>query len=431
VIPQDSFTIVAPIAPEKKDALLDLLATMNKLPGTADPANELVPFGDFAGLHFARFVVLDDDTLSDLAYYGRSFPNAPVYLVFLGDCDGPADRLLGELAQGAEAGLRRIFAHCCDYEPAAPLLRWMKRHAVRPAASYVNFVGRTVRQIRYDAALHSELIKYLGEAPGPEGPRATHERLTRAVRERGPASEPEEPGAPLWAFKQWLGYAVSGFVLVAGGACLVTTPLALLIPLFLFRLRQLERSDPVIVPRPADDRVQALAALEDHDVTNQFSAFGSVKPGAFRAATVTALLFFLNFVNRALYSRGHLARIGTIHFARWVVLDNKRRIFFASNYDRSLETYADDFVNKVAYGINLVFSNGVGFPRTRFLILDGAKNERNYQHFLRRHQVPTQVWYNAYPGLTAFDINRNALIREGLARKPTSDAEIRKWLALI
>jgi len=106
-------------------------------------------------------------------------------------------------------------------------------------------------------------------------------------------------------------------------------------------------------------------------------------------------------------------------------------LFFASNYDRSLETYADDFVNKVAFGINLVFSNGIGYPRTRFLILDGAKNERNYQNYLRRHQLPTQVWYNAYPGLTVFDINRNANIRKGLESDALSDVEIRQWLALI
>jgi hypothetical protein len=35
-------------------------------------------------------------------------------------------------------------------------------------------------------------------------------------------------------------------------------------------------------------------------------------------------------------------------------------MLFASNYDGSLESYMDDFINKVAWGLNLVFSNGVG-----------------------------------------------------------------------
>jgi hypothetical protein len=431
VISQDFFAVVAPILRERKSDLFDLLATMNKLPGMADPTNGTVPFGEFHDLHFARFSVLDDHTVSDLAFYGESFPNAPVYLVFLGDCDGPSDRMLQDLARRAEAGLRRIFAHCESYDPSAALLPWMKRHLVGSAASYVNFVGRTVRQIRYDAALHDALIGYLGETAPSGSPREIHERLACAVRERGPAPKAEEPGSVLWELEQWLRHAAAGAVLVVGGVCLLTTPLIVLIPLFLFRLRQLERSDPVIVPRPSDERVRTLGAIEDYDLVNQFSALGSAKPGLFRKATMTVLLYFLNFANWALYSRGHLARIGTIHFAHWIAIDDRRRLFFVSNYDRSLATYADDFVNKVAFGINLVFSNGIGFPRTRFLILDGAKNERNYQLFLRRHQIPTQVWYNAYPGLTVFDVNRNALIREGLEKATMTNAQIRQWLMLI
>ena len=46
-----------------------------------------------------------------------------------------------------------------------------------------------------------------------------------------------------------------------------------------------------------------------------------------------------------------------------MLLDDKRRLFFASNYDGSLDSYMDDFINKVALGMNLVFSNGIGFPR--------------------------------------------------------------------
>ena len=35
---------------------------MNRRPGVVDPENGLVPFGRFDRLHFARFVVLDDQT---------------------------------------------------------------------------------------------------------------------------------------------------------------------------------------------------------------------------------------------------------------------------------------------------------------------------------------------------------------------------------
>jgi hypothetical protein len=417
--------------PEKKGDLLALLATMNEAPGHADPANRLVPFGEFQELHFARFVVLDDRTLQDLAYYEQSFPDAPVYLAFLGDCDGPSDRVLEAIARRAEHGLRAIFSHCQGFDPGAALLAWMKGHSVRPAATYVNFIGRTVKRIQEDAALHAALLQYLGEETPSERPRETRERLAKAVRDRGPALSPEESGPLLWELKWLLGYLLAGGALLTGGWLVVGTPLILLVPVYLYWLRELENSDPVIVPRVDEDHVRALTSIEDYDLVNQFSAFGTMKPGRLRAATVRVLLSILNVANWGLYSRGRLARIGTIHFARWVYLDDRRRIFFASNYDRSLETYADDFVNKVAFGINLVFSNGIGFPRTRFLILDGAKNERDYQHFLRRHQIPTQVWYSAYRGLTVFDINRNARIRDGLGKRSVTDTEIREWLALL
>ncbi len=423
--------MVAPIRAGRQAALQDLLLSMNRGPGAADPANDLVPFGAFRTLHYARFVILDDQTLADLAAYGKQFPDAPVYLAFLGDCDGPAEAVLAALALRAEPGLRRIFAHCEDYRPQIDLLHWMRRHNVRPATTYVNFVGRTVRQIREDAALHRVLIRLLAAAPPGETPLQARSRMIAAVHDEGPMLSPPSPPPLLFWLGQRLGMIFSGLVLLAAVLLVLLTPLSVLVPVYFYYLRRREIADPVIAPLPSPDQVRSLSAMEDHDLVNPFSAFGNVKPGWFRLLTLRVLLFGLNFAIALLYARGRLARIGTIHFARWVLLDNNRRLLFASNYDRSLETYADDFVNKVAFGINLVFSNGIGYPHTRFFLLDGAKNERLYRHYLRRHQLLTQVWYNAYPGLTVYDINRNARLRAGLQREVMNDQEVREWLALI
>jgi hypothetical protein len=113
------------------------------------------------------------------------------------------------------------------------------------------------------------------------------------------------------------------------------------------------------------------------------------------------------------------------------MLDNNRRLLFASNYDGSLESYMDDFINKVAWGLNLVFSNGAGYPSTRWLVKEGAEQEQKFKYFLKRRALPTQVWYKAYPGLTAFDLARNSRIREGVQVRQDNDAEIRQWLAQI
>ena len=91
----------------------------------------------------------------------------------------------------------------------------------------------------------------------------------------------------------------------------------------------------------------------------------------------------------------------------------------------------DDFINKVAWGLNLVFSNSVGYPSTRWLIKDGARQEQKYKYTLRRHQLRSEVWYKAYPGLTAYDLSLNSRIRQGAEVRQSSDAEIRQWLSLI
>jgi hypothetical protein len=212
---------------------------------------------------------------------------------------------------------------------------------------------------------------------------------------------------------------------------LLLSPLLLtVLPFFLIQLRRCEKSDPEIAPRVNPEHANLLSSLEDHGVTNQFSAMGSLKPGLFRRLTMIVILNAIDYTARHVFNRGRLARVTSIQFARWVFLDGKKRVIFASNYDGSLESYMDDFINKVGFGLNIVFSNGVGYPRTNWLLLDGAKDEQKFKDYLRRHQMPTQAWYNAHAGLTALDKWRNAQIREGLEQQFMTDAEIQQWLRL-
>ena len=102
--PQSNFMVAAPIAPGQETGLRALLATMNLSPGVVDPNNALVPFARFDRLHVARFVILQDETLGDLSQYDATLVNLPVWLVFLGDCDGPAETMLAEFV--AQAGAR-------------------------------------------------------------------------------------------------------------------------------------------------------------------------------------------------------------------------------------------------------------------------------------------------------------------------------------
>jgi hypothetical protein len=425
--------VVAPLDANREGELRNLLASMNFRPGVVNPQNAIVPFGQFDRLHFARFVILADPTLDDIREHGVPPPTAVASLAFLGDCDGDADDFLSDLVRRAGNGLRQIFAHCQGFTPNSDLWQWMKDHSQPPAAMYVNWIGRTVRQIDEESALRNALAEYLdrhGVALAVQSPRQIWEKLIAIVHEKVEAGRltltPPQPTPFGWWLRNLIHCIAVPIILF-----LLAPVLILYLPIFVFQLRRREKQDPEILPRPDLSHVKQLADLEDHDVINQFSALGSVKPGHFRRWTVTFLVWILDYGARHIFNRGHLTRVNTIHFARWVFLDDKQRLFFASNYDGSLESYMDDFINKVAWGLNLVFSNGVGYPRTNWLILNGAKDEQKFKRYIRRHELPTEVWYNAHPGLTAFEMERNSRIREGVEKTFMNDDEIREWLKLI
>jgi hypothetical protein len=433
VTPQSSFAVVAPVETGRVEDLRALLGTMNHRAGVVDPENALVPFGRFEQIHFARFVVLDDPTADDIAAHGVTPPRYPVALAFVGHCDGPGEECLADLARRAEPGLRRIFGHCVGFPAGGDLGAWMRARDVPAATHYVNWVGRTVRQTREESALRRALEAYLdanARALASRAPAQIFDDLRAFVaRERQAGRLTLTPAAPTpagWRLRKLLHLVGVPLVLL-----LAAPVLLLYLPVFLLVFRRRERTDPEIVPRPDPEHVKRLADLEDHDVTNQFSAMGTLKPGWFRRSTLVFILWIVAYTTRHIYTRGFLARVGTIHFARWTFLDDKRRLLFASNYDGSLESYMDDFINKVAFGLNVVFTNGVGYPRTRWLVLDGAKDEQKFKYFIRRHELATEVWYNAHPGLTAVELERNGHIRAGLERPTMTDAEAREWLRLL
>ena len=424
--------VIAPLDAGREAGLRALLDTMNLNPGMADPVGAVLPFGAFSRLHFARLVLLDDALQADLQALGLPRPRLPTCLAFMGDCDGSARTLLAELVQQAGDGLRRIFAHCEGFQAGGDLLAWMLAHDQPLAASYVNWVGRSVQQIRQESALQRALSAQVPRgslASGAEAGRI-HQALRAFVETEihaGHLTLTQPEPTPLG----WQVARLLNLLAIPLAGLLLLPLLIVLLPLLIYQLRGREKRDPEICPRPQLDGLQALQELEDYDVSNQYTALGAVKPGLFRRWLVTVLLVLIGYACRHVFTHGYLARVQTIHFARWAFLDDKTRVVFTSSYDGSHQGYMDDFINKVAWGLNLVFSNGIGWPRTHWLILGGARSEQRFKYYQRRHQIPTQVWYKAYPGLSLADLKRNQRIREGLERARMDDAQALAWLRLL
>jgi hypothetical protein len=150
---------------------------------------------------------------------------------------------------------------------------------------------------------------------------------------------------------------------------------------------------------------------EDRVDQNGLTHFVPLKPGWYRVFALKTMVYLVTALADSGALTGKLGGIRTIHFARWVALPDRRLLFF-SNYDGSWEAYLGEFVDKASMGLTMIWSNTIWYPKTRLLLLEGAKDEENFKAWTRHYQVPTQVWYSAYPTLSVGDVLRNAKVRE-------------------
>ena len=417
---QVAITIVAPIRPESLENLRTTLAEMSTDPGTS-----VVPFGSLDGVHFARLVIVPP-TSTAAANTGSS-------LAFLLDCDAPERDRLRQLVTSAGPGLDAVLG-CCEGYPAEGArsgrsrMAYLRSHLRPAAACYVNTIGRTLDQIRQEASLRAELEQFLDawrhEWDGKSAA-AVRSEILKFVASRDDlrwALQPAPKPSLVWRAGELLHLA-RGVVII-----LAVLPFAIAAaPFVAVALRRRELTDPADRLMPEDSHVAELAAVEDLLPQNQFTAIGEVKPGRFRQVIARTVLWLVNLGTRHIYNRGVLTGVKSIHAARWVFLDDYHQMVFSSNYDGSLENYMDDFIDKVSWGLNAVFSNGVGYPRTNWLVRNGATDEQAFKSYIRTKQKASEVWYTAYGDLTTLNIANNARIRAGLHGQLT-EAAAASWL---
>jgi deferrochelatase/peroxidase EfeB len=181
--------------------------------------------------------------------------------------------------------------------------------------------------------------------------------------------------------------------------------------------------------RPPDPKAVAkIMERENHAAQNHLAALSVMKPGMLRRFLLRLVLWAVAQVAGRLSRPGFLGTLGTIHFARWVTVPRTGDLLFLSNYGGSWESYLEDFITKAHNGLTGVWSNTLGFPRTTNLIGNGATDGARFKRWGRRQQVPTGLWYTAYPNLTTANIRTNAAIRQGIATILTEE-EAGRWLS--
>lgn len=421
VMRQGAFAAVARI--DRLDELRVELETIQKqvFDGVVrSTQNAVLPFGDLNSVHFARFVILD------------AFK--PALLLFATEYDEPLDGHLHELANVAGAGLERVLRCCVGFAPPADLranylVEFLERHAVPPACYYVGSPGRTLPEIRSEAALCTAVEKALGGQPGALS-RDVRGELTRWLRGQTSFTWALEPPPPArMSLKTKLSIALR-----TGARLLPQILLALACFPILRRLERRDAQAQLELERTQADwgslwesarsDTEALQRYEDYGPQNQLTAVTTIKPGFVRHLTLRAVLGAIDLLAHIWFDRGNLGGIRTIHFARWIIIEDK--LIFLSNFDGSWESYLGEFVDRAAIGLTAVWSNTIGFPPTRNLVQEGASNEQRFKQFARSAQVQTQVWYSAYPNVTLSDVQRHTAIRAGFSATHDAEAE-RAW----
>ncbi|MGB6268972.1 MAG: hypothetical protein WBF67_08185, partial [Olleya sp.] len=155
----------------------------------------------------------------------------------------------------------------------------------------------------------------------------------------------------------------------------------------------------------------ALHERKEINYQNQFSQLVEMKPGKVRLITFKAMMLFAKTLIPIKFVDGELMGIPTIHFARWVLFDDNKRVLFFSNFDGSWQQYLGDFIDQSGWGLTGIFSNTKVFPKTRFLLTGGAYDEEHFLAWSRASELVTQIWYSAYPTLSIKNVNNNTQIR--------------------
>ena len=379
-----TLTVLASIRRGEEDALRAVMRPIGddirgtKTESTARPRIE---FSRSSRIHFARFGILPDPE--------RGHNRAR--LLYSANYDGSFDDHLAELI-AITSDLDAIWRHCEGYAGAEQFDAFVRARMVAPHAYYIAFRNETAASI-CDAVTRK---RHTGAARGnrPGGIDATIQRLRRAL----------PIGRDLVR-----AVARCGFVNVFRGSQLIVASLG---RYPLFRLsnwltgNRMPRRHSRYSSVPLENRVARVVGglppsfREDVVAQNQLTLLTTIAPGG--ADRVRAVMAAIDSYAKRLSPPGSLVGVSTIHFVKWTIIDEGRRLLMISDYDGSWESYIDEFAEMILSGLDAIWTTAEGYPR------DGARDVPAFKRFLRSHQVPSEIFFSAYPDATVLNIG-NAL----------------------
>ncbi len=402
-MPPRCLTVLAPLRPGHAERLRALLRPIgDDVTGArrwAAPHRPHVNFVRSRQIHFARFAIFDDPDRG--AGHTR--------LLFASVYDGGLDEHLAELVDITE-GHDEIWSACEGYTAGSDFNAFTKTHAVDPAAYYIAFRDETVSSIRHAIDVRRKLEE---------------------------AGTIVEAGPPASGFMDWIRNAFGqvaralplpvdlvqaiarhGFGNVYAGTLRILASLdryplfrvvnrltrnRLPVPSTAFTSLALDQcASPVLASGdelPAQSVPLPSGFREDVVTQNQLTLVTVVRPES--VERVRAVMAGINSYARRLSPSGSLIGISSIHFVRWLLIDDGRRLMMVSDYDGSWESYIDEFAEMILSGLDAIWETSYGYPP------DGARDLPAFKRFLRLHQVPAEIFFSAYPEETVLNIQHD------------------------
>jgi hypothetical protein len=437
-VPPGGLTVLAALRPGEDEPLREvLLAIGDDIRGTgptSPAARPHIHFSQSRQIHFARFAILDDPDRGP----GKK------RLLFSSNYDGDLDSHLAELIR-ITPDMDAIWGSCDDYRGVHSFGAFIRTHRLEPAAFYIAFREDTVEQIQRNIAIRQQLLPLLDSATAgglatlvaassrePSWMR-TVSRLVGAVERKIVAAGRHFARALPIVADVVRVVAQFGFTNVFAGTQRVTASLGrypvfkvfntltnnrLPAPKSDYTSVGLDNCAPLgplgprdEVPSASNRRTQP-AFREDVVTQNQLTVITVVDPAQLHRVKV--VLAAIDAYAKRLAPAGSLIGISTIHFVRWVLIDEGRRLLLLSDYDGTWENYIDEFAEMILSGLDAIWESSFGYPA------DGARDLPAFKRFLRAHQAPSELFFSAYPNETVLNIANNRQLADSLTRAANS-----------
>jgi len=368
--------------------------------------NCLIRFDRMQTVHYAAWLILP-------------LRDRPARLLLETNYDGDLGHHLDDLIEHGRDALDQIYSFCVGYPRGssnaashadqAAIRKYFLDKRVPCCAYYAGIPDRSLQDIRNAISVYEEARRFLDNKPTDGLNEAqVQSRLITYFRSSSARTRPQLFAVTrrtllrrrifnlLWETPLALVYFVA-----------IGIPLMLIAPLY-------EKAETGL-PLPGDETnhcptYESMVMVEQ----SHFCTVTTVRNTRFRRFVLKQVLQILNIAAKRFYVLGKLGGVPTIHFGRWLRIDEDQHLIFLSNFDGSWSSYLGDFANP-PLGVNLIWGSTQGYPPTRFLVCEGARDLEAFEEQNARHFVPAPVFYSAYRKHSVQNILHYLDFRDALA----------------